>query len=73
MEPHRKKKVDYYPTIDEILHDPPVKCNDCGQDFRNSSACRFHQLKMHPNAGCQEPNDQRIVLPKLSTVPTPTV
>lgn len=61
------KKVDFFPTVSELLNEPSVtRCPDCGQQFKNSSACRFHQLKTHTkfdelddNPKCS--NDRRVV------------
>lgn len=56
------RKVDFFPTVDEILNEAPMtKCEQCGREFMNSSACRFHQLKQHLKPDVSETNEKRIV------------
>lgn len=38
-----------------------TKCEQCGREFMNSSACRFHQLKQHLKPDVSETNEKRIV------------
>lgn len=63
MEPTSEVKlVKHYPTVDEILNeDRRRRCTDCGREFHNSSACRFHELKQHSMDEMADTNETRIL------------
>lgn len=56
------KLVKHYPTVDEILNeDRRRRCTDCGREFHNASACRFHELKQHSMEEMADTNETRIL------------
>ncbi|CAI2351583.1 unnamed protein product [Caenorhabditis sp. 36 PRJEB53466] len=70
-EAHSTYKVDFFPTVDEIVNNAPVTtCDECGKTFVNAPACKFHKLKRHLTLDVPTTNEKRLY---KRTCPEPRV